>query len=334
MTSYSRSASVQPREEVQQPGLPSRSEHRRARPHAQLLSRRATRRILLVSFVFPSVVYVVLFFGYPVYQDIRISFENYGFAALAVGHGTFVGLGNYREMLSSGVTGIAAVNTIVFTVLSVALQFMIGFAMAAYLDMKFRFADTLRRLILIPWVLPSVVTATMFSLIFATTNGLANELLKATGLVSSNVAWLDSRVPTMMVVIAANVWAGVPFNAVLLYSGLQDVPRELLEAAAVDGGNAWQRFRAVTVPTMRSVIMVVLLLGVVYTVKVFDLVYVLTGGGPANESQVMATWAYTQALGYFQFGTGTAVANMLFLFSLVVGLAYLWISKDERRAKR
>jgi multiple sugar transport system permease protein len=333
MTRYV-SAELQPRVEVQQHGLRRWTGHALSRIYARIATRRTIQRVTLLAFVIPSVAYIAVFFGYPVYQDIAISFENYGFGAIAVGHGTFVGLANYRSMLTNGVTGLSAVNTVAFTALSVSLQFVIGFAMAIYLNMGFRFADTLRRLVLIPWVLPSVVTATMFSLMFATTNGMVNELLKTVGLVGSNVDWLDTRLLAMTVIILANVWAGVPFNAVLLYSGLQDVPREQMEAAAMDGANAWQRFRSVTVPAMRPVIMTVVLLGVVYTIKVFDLVYVLTGGGPANESQVMSTWAYTQAMGDFQFGTGTAVANILFLFSLTIGAIYLWISRVERRVAR
>ncbi|MGH9106825.1 MAG: carbohydrate ABC transporter permease [Acidimicrobiales bacterium] len=127
---------------------------------------------------------------------------------------------------------------------------------------------------------------------------------------------------------------GIPFNAIMLFSGLQDVPPEQLEAASVDGANPWQRFTRVTVPMMRPVIMIVLMLGVVYTLKVFDVVWVLTQGGPANESQVMSSWAYTQAFQAFQFGTGTAVANILLVFSLLCGVVYIWLSRGETSVGR
>jgi multiple sugar transport system permease protein len=293
------------------------------------LSRRASERLALIGFLLPALTYVVLFFGYPLYQDITISFQNYGFAALISGHGPFVGLANYRAMLGSSVTIHALVNTLVFTVASVVIQFSIGFAMAAYLNRKFAGSGFLRRLILVPWVMPLVVTGTIFSLIFSTSNGLANEFLRTVGVIHSPIGWFTNGQLAVLVIIVANIWAGVPFNAVLLYSGLQDVPGEQLEAASVDGANAWQRFLRVTVPSMRPVILIVLMLGVVYTAKAFDLVIVLTDGGPANESQLLSSWAYTQAFSLFQFGTGTAVGNILLVFCFLVGIVYVRLTRAE-----
>jgi multiple sugar transport system permease protein len=293
------------------------------------MSRRTSERLVLLAFLLPALAYVALFFGYPIYQDISLSLQNYGFSALAAGHGTYVGLSNYRTMLDSSVTIHALVNTLEFTVLSVVCQFSIGFGMAMYLNMKFTGSGFLRRLILVPWVMPLVVTGTIFELVFSTSNGLANELLRTAGLIHSPIGWLTNGQLAVLAIIAANIWAGVPFNAVLLYSGLQDVPGEQLEAASVDGANAWQRFRRVTVPTMRPVILIVLMLGVVYTAKAFDIVIVLTNGGPANESQLMSSWAYTQAFSLFQFGTGTAVGNILLLFSFLVGIVYIRLSRAE-----
>lgn len=291
--------------------------------------RRARERLVFLAFLLPATTYVVLFFAYPLYKDITISFQDYGFSAVAAGHGPFVGLANYSAMITSSTTIRALLNTLVFTVASVFFQFVIGFAMAVYLNRKFALSGLLRRLILIPWVMPLVVTGTMFSLIFATSNGLANELLQGAGLIHSPIGWLTSGDLAVAAIIAANIWAGVPFNAVLLYSGLQDVPKEQLEAAQVDGANAWRRFVSITVPSMRPVILIVLMLGIVYTAKAFDLVIVLTNGGPANESQLMSSWAYTQAFGLFNFGTGTAVGNILLLFSFLVGMVYLRVSRSE-----
>lgn len=290
---------------------------------------RSRQQLILLGFLLPALAYVALFFGYPLYQDITISFQNYGFSALAAGHGPYVGFANYSAMLQNGTTIRAILNTLVFTVASVVLQFAIGFAMALYLNRRFLLSGVLRRLILIPWVMPLVITGTMFYLIFQTTNGLANEILQGAGLIHAPIGWLTSGNLAVAAIIIANIWAGVPFNAVLLYSGLQDVPEEQLEAAEVDGANAWQRFANVMVPSMRPVILIVLMLGIVYTAKVFDLVIVLTNGGPANESQLMSSWAYTQAFGQFNFGTGTAVGNVLLVFCFLVGLLYLWMSRGE-----
>jgi len=292
-------------------------------------SPRSRQQAVLLCLALPALIYVALFFAYPLYQDITISFENYGFAALAVGHGPFVGFANYTAMLTSGVTIRAIVNTVVFTVGSIVFQFTIGFAMALYLHRSFAMSGLLRRVMLIPWVLPLVTTGAIFTLIFATSNGLANELLRGAGLIHGDVGWFTSGYLAVAAITVANIWAGVPFNAVLLYSGLQDVPNELLEAASVDGANAWRRFTRVTVPMMRQVILIVLMLGIIYTVKAFDLVIVLTGGGPANQSQLLSSWSYTQAFSAFQFGTGTAVGNILMVFTFLVGMIYLLISRGN-----
>jgi multiple sugar transport system permease protein len=297
--------------------------------HGHLWGRQVQQNLTLLAFLLPAIAYVALFFAYPLYRDIVISFQDYGFTALTFGRGTPVGLANYGSMLSSPVTLGAIINTAIFTAGSIVFQFAIGFGMALYLQRKFLMAGVLRRIMLVPWVMPLVTTGTIFSLIFATSNGLANEILRGLGIIHTNIGWLDSGALALAAITIANVWAGVPFNAVLLYSGLQDVPSELLEAASMDGANAWQRFVSVTVPSMRQVILIVLMLGVVYTVKAFDLVIVLTGGGPDNESQLLSSWAYTQAFTQFQFGTGTAVGNILLVFCFVVGLIYLQVSRGS-----
>lgn len=294
--------------------------------------KRVIQRLLLLAFVGPALVYVVLFFAYPLVLDIIMSFERYGFAEVIRGHGPFVGVSNYLYVLTNSVTTRAIVNTAVFTVASIVCQFVIGFAMALYFNQNFTGSGFLRRLILIPWVMPLVAVGTMFQLVFATSNGLANELLKGVGIVHSNVAWLSTGTLAVLAIILGNIWAGVPFNAVLLYSGVQDVPKELLEAANVDGAGRWRRLFNVVIPSMRGVILIVLMLGVVATVKTFDLVIVLTGGGPANESQLLSSWSYTQAFTNFQFGYGTAIGNILLVFCLCVGVVYLRMSRTSSNA--
>lgn len=289
--------------------------------------RQARRQLLLyLGFIAPAAAYVILFFAYPLAMDIRMSLEHYGFLAILHGRGAFAGLSNYVSNLTSSVTIRAVVNTAIFTAASIVLQFVIGFAMAVYFNRRFFGAEALRRLILVPWVMPLVAVGTMFQLVFTTPTGLADQVMGFFG--HGNVAWFSSGALSLLVIIIANIWAGVPFNAILLYSGLQDVSGDLLEAASVDGAGAWRRFISVTVPSMRGVILIVLMLGIVYTVKAFDLVIILTGGGPANESQLLSSWAYTQAFTNFDFGHGAAVGNVLLVFCLLVGLVYLRLSRD------
>ena len=193
---------------------------------------RTRQQLLFFAFLLPAFAYVALFFGYPLYQDITISFQNYGFAALAAGHGPYVGFANYSSMLGSSTTVRAILNTVVFTVASVAFQFAIGFAMAVFLNRQFFLSNVLRRLILIPWVMPLVITGTVFYLIFQTSNGLANELLQGAGLIHAPIGWLTSGNLAVLAMILANIWAGVPFNAVLPTPACRTFP-----------GNSWRRRR-------------------------------------------------------------------------------------------
>jgi multiple sugar transport system permease protein len=133
----------------------------------------------------------------------------------------------------------------------------------------------------------------------------------------------------MFVVTVVNIWIGIPFNALLLYSGLQDIPLELREAAALDGAGPWKRFRYVTVPLLRPVALIVIMLGIIYTVKTFDTVILLTNGGPDNGTQLMSTWAYQLAFTNFQTGDGAAVADMLFIFCMVLGVVYIRATRRE-----
>jgi len=147
------------------------------------------------------------------------------------------------------------------------------------------------------------------------------------------IFWLDSRVSGMAAIIIVSIWAGLPFNTILLYAGLQDVPREIQEAAMVDGANAWQRFRKVTLPLIRPVAAIVLMLGLIYTVKTFDIVILLTNGGPGNATQLLATDAYTQVFSNLQFAGGAAIGNILLLFCAIISVIYIWsIRRSERQA--
>ncbi|HUC13923.1 MAG TPA: sugar ABC transporter permease, partial [Acidimicrobiales bacterium] len=132
----------------------------------------------------------------------------------------------------------------------------------------------------------------------------------------------------MFVITLVNIWAGIPFNAIILHSGLQDVPRELHEAAQLDGANPWQRLRFITLPVLRPVTLIVIMLGIIYTVKAFDIVIVLTNGGPINGTQLLSTWSYTLAFSEFQFGQGAAIGNILLVFCMVVGYFYIRTTRE------
>jgi multiple sugar transport system permease protein len=142
-------------------------------------------------------------------------------------------------------------------------------------------------------------------------------------------AWLTDPDEALWAAIAANVWVGIPFNMLLLLPGLQAIPDELYDAAEVDGANSWQRFRYITVPLLRPVALIVLVLGVIYTFKVFDLVFVLTGGGPVDATRVLPIYIYDLSLRFFRFGEAAAASTLLLLAMMAIGAAYLWLARRE-----
>jgi multiple sugar transport system permease protein len=174
--------------------------------------------------------------------------------------------------------------------------------------------------------LPLVVSSTIWKWLFNETNGVIDQVLASMHLVPAHFSWLTSPGWAMAALIVANIWLGIPFNMVILYSGLQSIDKELYEAAKVDGASGWQRFRSITLPLLQPVVGIVLILGFIYTLKVFDLIYVMTQGGPANATQTFATWSYNLSFAQQEFGQGAAQANMILVISLVLALLYFWWS--------
>jgi len=278
-------------------------------------------------FLLPAVAYIVLFFGYPIVENVLMGFEHYTTSTFFTGHAPWAGLANYRALLRSNVFDEAARNTLIFTVGSIAGQFTIGLGLALYFQRNFPLSGFLRSLLLLPWLIPLLAATTIWKWILDADNGVLNRLLADVHLTSSHPGahpgWLTSPTLALVSVILVNIWIGIPFNATILYGGLRDIPEHLYEAAALDGATDWQAFRYITWPLLRPVVNVVLVLGVVYTLKVIDIILGLTGGGPANATQTIATQSYQLSFVQFDFGQGAAAANVLILISLAFALLYL-----------
>jgi multiple sugar transport system permease protein len=275
------------------------------------------------------VAYLLLFFGYPVLQNVLMGFQEYTTATFYTGEAPWVGFANYGAVLTSAVFDQALLNTVLFTVGSIAGQFVIGLAIAVFFQRRFPLSGVLRSLLLLPWLIPLIVSGAVWRWILDQDNGALNRFLGGLGLVGENPGWLTSTSLALIAVIGVNIWIGIPFNTTILYGGLQDIPEELYEAAALDGATGWRAFRHVTWPLLRPVVNVVLVLGVVYTIKVLDIILGLTGGGPANATQTIATQSYHLSFQEFEFGQGAALGNVLIVISLVFALLYL---RANRRA--
>jgi multiple sugar transport system permease protein len=285
--------------------------------------RRSRQSWVACAFLAPALVYVVVFFGYPLVNNITMGFEDYTVRSFYTGEAPFVGVTNYVAVFHDPVFGKAVVNTVLFTVGSIFFQFVIGLALAVFFNGRFLGSALLRSLLLLPWLLPLVVSGAVWRWMLDADHGVINTVLRALHLASGPVPWLTSPHWALAAVIITNIWIGIPFNLVILHGGLRAIPATLYEAAALDGAGPWQRFSNVTWPLLRPVTAVVLMLGLVYTIKVFDVIMVVTGGGPANASQTLTTWSYNLSFRQFVFGQGAAVGNVLIVVATLFGLVYL-----------
>src|SRR5258708_24497018 len=282
-------------------------------------------------FLLPALVFVAIFYVYPILFNIVMSFERYTAKSFVTGDAPFIGLGNFVRLFSNPDFMVAVKNTVIFTLGSLIFQFAFGLAIAVFFNRKFPLGGFLRSLFLLPWLAPVLVSGAIWVRLFDLDYGVINFVLRSVGLIQQPLAWLTDPHLAPISVLIANIWIGIPFNMVILYGGLQDIPSTLYEAAMLDGANAWQKFRYVSWPLLRPVSTVVLLLGLIYTLKVFDVIMSITRGGPANVSQTLNTWAYTLSFTSLDFGLGAAAGDILMLVVLVFGLVYLRYAAREER---
>jgi len=303
---------------------------RAASPAVRRRDRLASReQLALLAFLAPATVFVAAFYLYPIARNVAMSLQAYTATSFVTGEAPFVGLANFSRLLSFSDFRTSAINTVIFTVGSLAFQFAIGLALAVFFQKRFPLNGVLRSLLLLPWLMPVIVSGAIWVRLFDLDYGVINFALRSVGLVSEPIPWLASAQWALLSVLIANIWIGIPFNMVLLYGGLAAIPGELYEAAAIDGANAWQRFRFISLPLLRPVSTVVLVLGVVYTLRVFDVIMAITRGGPGNASQTLNTWGYQLSFTRLDFGLGAAVGDILIVVSMAFGLVYL---RTQRQA--
>jgi multiple sugar transport system permease protein len=289
----------------------------------------ARRQWAAWAFLAPVVVYLVAFYAYPLYRNLDLSLRHYTVRSFVRGGAPFSGLDNYRTVVNDSTFGPALTHTVLFTLLSLVFQFAAGMALAVFFRQNFRLSATLRALFLVPWLLPLIVSASTWSWMLNSDSGVVNWSLHLVGI--DPVNWLTSSTWSLASVIIANIWIGIPFNLVVLYSGLQAIPTDLYEAAALDGASGWTTFRRITFPLLRPVSAITILLGLVYTLKVFDIIWIMTKGGPVDSSTTFATWSYRLSFGNLlpSFGPGAAVGNLLIVMALIFGLLYIRIQRRQ-----
>jgi ABC-type sugar transport system permease subunit len=241
----------------------------------------------------------------------------------------FVGLENYARVLGDHRFRNAWGNTIYFTAASVAGETLLGLAIALVLSQEFRLRGLVRAAVLVPWAIPTVVSSRLWGLIFNTDFGIANYLLRTTGVIESNKNWLGEIGWALNVTVLVDVWKTTPFMALLIMAGLSTIPGDLYEAARVDGANTLQRFVQITVPLLLPVLLVAVMLRALDAFRVFDVIYVMTGGGPADSTEVMSTLTYKILFSATQFVYGSTLAGTMFLTLLGVSLVFLFMLRNR-----
>jgi multiple sugar transport system permease protein len=286
-------------------------------PRAGGLSRLLeNRNILGALFLLPAAVILLLFLTYPLGLGVWL-----GFTDTQIGReGIFIGLENYEYLWSDSVFWLSVFNTVLYTVVASILKFALGLWLALILNERLPFKAFFRAIVLLPWVVPTVLSAIAFWWIYDAQFSILSWSMMKLGIIDTPINFLGDPTLARASVIAANVWRGIPFVAITLLAGLQTIPPSLYEAAMLDGANSWHRLRYVTLPMLTPIIAVVMTFSVLFTFTDFQLIYVLTRGGPVNATHLMATLSFQRAIpgGHLGEGAAIAIAMVPFLLSAIL----------------
>ena len=275
----------------------------------------------------PALLVLGLTFVYPLLDSAWLSLHSYNLNRPRQGM-RFIGLDNYTDLFTDPDFYHSLWLTIYWTVGSVVGQALLGLAAALLLNRSFPGRAIARAVVLLPWAVPTVLVAIVFGTIF-NAQGIFDDLLLRLGLIDAAIPFLSSDVWAMPTLIFAHVWKGFPFVAVMLLAGLQSIPRDLYEAAAIDGASEWQRFRLITIPQLRGVGLITLLLATIFALKSIDYPYIMTYGGPGGSTTVVAFLAYATAFGEFALGRGSAIATVLTVLTVCISFLYLRLRGAE-----
>ena len=271
-----------------------------------------SRNALGLLFMLPAAVLLVLFLTYPLILGIWL-----GFTDTKIGRtGVWVGLENYKFLLGDSVTQLALFNTLFYTSVASVLKFILGLWLAILLNEQLPFKTFFRTVILLPYIVPTALSAIAFWWIYDAQFSVVSWMLMKAGLIDHYIDFLGDPWNARLSTITANVWRGVPFVAITLLAGLQTISPSLYEAAAIDGASGWQRFRFITLPLLTPIIAVVMTFSVLFTFTDFQLIYVLTRGGPLNATHLMATLSFQRAISGGALGEGAAIAIAMVPFLL------------------
>ena len=284
------------------------------------------RNALGLLFMLPAAALLLLFLAYPLGLGVWL-----GFTDERIGRsGIFIGLENYQYLWSDSVFWLSVFNTLLYTIVASVLKFGLGLWLALLLNEHLPFKAFFRAIVLLPWVVPTVLSAIAFWWIYDAQFSILSWVLMEFGWIERPINFLGDPTNARASVIAANVWRGIPFVAITLLAGLQTIPPSLYEAATLDGATPWQRFRYVTLPMLTPIIAIVMTFSVLFTFTDFQLIYVLTRGGPVNATHLMATLSFQRGISGGNLGEGAAIAVAMIPF-LLAAILFSYFGLQRRR---
>ena len=283
-------------------------------------------------FVAPVVILLVAVFAYPLISTALTSLSSVKLQNPDAAKP--VGLGNYLAFLTAPSFWASISRTVYFTAISVGIELVLGIGIAALIARRFLGWQLIRIAVIIPWAVPTIAMATMWRWIYNADYGALNGLLYQLGLIDTYVTWLGDPMGAMNWIIVADIWKSAPFVVLIALAAMTTIPSELYEAARIDGASRWQSFRNVTLPLLKPALLIILVVRTVEAFRVFDIIYVITGGGPANGTQVVSYLAYQETFRFFNMGRGAAISFLISIAILVAALVYVRLLSTRQNEYR
>jgi multiple sugar transport system permease protein len=288
-----------------------------------LLERESSLGVILML---PGALLLMVFMAYPFFLGIWLSVTD----SMIARAGHFIGLRNFKDLLSDTIFHQTARNTLIYAMVTVPFKCMLGLGLALILNNRMKFSNPVRAAVMMPWIVPTALSTLGWFMIFDPVFSPISWLLRQFGLISKNINFLGDPHLAISSVCLANIWRGTPFFGITILAGLQAVPGELQEAAAIDGAGVWHRFLHVTVPHIKGVILIATLLSIIWTFADFQLIYVLTKGGPANQTHIFGTYAFNIGLWATEIGMGAAIALYMFpVLTVFAVILLVYLRREE-----
>lgn len=278
------------------------------------------------ALLMPVLVLLLVVFAVPLINSFIMAFQKYRLGSPDIG---FNGLDNFRKLFADDDLGLILKNTVIYVICSVAGQFALGLTLALALWKKFKGRGIYQSVVFLPWAFSAFVVGLMFRWSFNGEYGVVNDLLMKLGVIKENIAWLGTPGYSLFVIILAMIWIGVPFFAIMILAALQSIPEDIYEAASIDGAGAVKKFFRITVPYIKPTIIMTLLLRTIWILNSFDLIVVITNGGPANYSMTLPAYMYTRAFSGYDFGFASAIGVILMTALMLYTLIFLKVTNYE-----